>query len=107
MELVHFKEMARLIGPSYRSKAVPEVIRALVDPHQYIPFYRKDDLEVVILSACMNRGWDKKSIVAVYSDIDLKTSNGMIFGSCLIVPNTTSEQLATLIERGLKMKAFL
>lgn len=38
---------------------------------------------------CFNKAWNEEFVVAVYSDINLETSGGIIFGSCLIVPDTT------------------
>lgn len=104
---VHSKEMIKLIGPLYKRKAVTEIIRQLVDPHQYVAFYRKEELENNIRMTCFNKGWNEEFVVAVYGEIDIATSSGFKFGSCLIVPDTTPEQLAALIERGLRMKAFL
>jgi hypothetical protein len=104
---LHFTEMAKLIGPLYKGSAVAEVVKQLVDPHQYVAFYRKEELENIIRMTCFNKGWNEEFTVAVHGDVDLTTSSGFKFGSCLLVPDTTPEQLAMLIERGLRMKAFL
>jgi hypothetical protein len=104
---MHYKPFVKLIGPVYNKKAMPEVISRLVGAHQYIAFYRAEDLENNIRMVCFNKGWNEEFTVAIHGDIELTTSSGIKFGSCLIVPDTTPEQLAALIERGLRMKAFL
>ena len=104
---MHFKPFVKLIGPIYNRKAMPEVISKIVETYQYIAYYRPADLENNIRMVCFNKGWNEEFIVAIYGDIELTTPSGIKFGSCLIVPDTTPEQLAALLERGLRMKAFL
>lgn len=38
---VYYKQMAKLIGPLYNRKAIPKVVRRLIDPHQYVAFIVK------------------------------------------------------------------
>lgn len=104
---MHSKQFAKLIGPTYKSKAMPDIIKSLVQDHQYFAFYRNEEIENNVRMCCFNKGWNEEFVVAIHSDIELRTASGFKFGSCLVVPDTTPEQLAMLIERGLRMKAFL
>lgn len=104
---MHYKPFVKLIGSVYNKGAMPDVIKQIIEEHQYVAYYRLDDLENNIRMVCYNKCWNEEFVVAVYGDIELTTSSGIKFGSCLIVPNTTPEQLAALLERGLRMKAFL
>ncbi len=106
--LLKAKEFVKTyMGPEYNRKVVPDLIRSLIPQHQYFAFYRKEDIENNIHSICFNRGWNEASALAIYGEIEITSSSGIKFGSCLIVPNTTPEQLAIVLTRGLKMKAFL
>jgi hypothetical protein len=108
MQKQHVQDTMEMIGNTYDSKLVREIIISGIMECVYIPFYDTNDLDDLLHLTCQEKSWDYETAIAVYSDPDLgTTASGQTYGSCLIVPHTTFPEFVGIIQKTIKMKAFL
>jgi len=80
-----------------------DVLTRMILKFHYQPFVDSSDLDGIFYIVCQDKNWDYFNTIALYTDINPST----LFGTIIVIPNYTFEQLDSIIKKAINMKAFL